>query len=78
MAQSKRARKTSALALEVTRIILRYIGVYLATKGVVSADAVDMVVTDPAIISLLAGLAMAAVSEAGWIVSRFRQWKETW
>lgn len=58
------------LALEITRIILRYIAVVLLTVGAPAALVEPL--GDPALVSMIAGLASVALAEGGWLMTKLR------
>lgn len=59
-----------ALALEITRIILRYLAVVLLTIG--APPALVEPLGDPALVSMIAGLASVALAEGGWLMTKLR------
>lgn len=59
------------LALEITRILLRYLGVYLLTIG--APDVIVNALGDPATVNYIAGSLVIAVAEGGWVRAKFNR-----
>lgn len=59
-------------ALELTRIALRYLGMFLIAKGVFAPETADSVFADPALVEIVAGVASAVIAEAGYALAKWR------
>lgn len=60
------------LVLEVVRILLRYIGAALITKGMVAPEIGAQFFDDPAVVQIVAGAVSAAVAEIGFAIAKMR------
>ena len=62
------------LALELARQILRWIGVLLMTWGV-PESMVGLTAHEDLVMAVAGGI-MYAVADTGWLVAKFRQWRD--
>ena len=60
------------MILELTRIILRYIGAALITKGVIAPDLGASLFSDPALVQIVAGAVASLVAEIGFAISKLK------
>lgn len=63
------------LTLELTRIVLRYLGMFLISKGVFAPGTQETIFGDPALVEILAGVVSSAAAEIGYAVSKYRKGK---
>ena len=61
------------LVLEITRQVLRWIGVWLMTVGVPD-QIVGLTANEDAIMGV-AGLVMYALADTGWLASKWKAWR---
>ena len=64
------------LTLELVRIGLRYLGMFLIAKGVFDQTTADSVFSDPALVEIVAGGVSAAVAEIGYAIAKVRAAKQ--
>jgi hypothetical protein len=63
------------LTLELVRIALRYLGMFLIAKGIFDPSTANSVFADPAVVEIVAGAVSAAVAEIGYAAAK---WREKW
>lgn len=60
------------LKLELVRIGLRYLGMFLIAKGVFDQPTAEGIFSDPALVEIVAGAVAAVVAEVGYAVAKMR------
>ena len=60
------------MTLEIIRIILRYLGMFLVSRGMFAPGTADSIFADPQLVQIVAGVASALVAEVGYGVSKWR------
>lgn len=61
-----------SLILEVVRIALRYLGMFLISKGIFAPGTQETVFGDPALVQVIAGAISAVLAEIGYAVAKWR------
>ena len=61
-----------SLFLELVRIVLRYLGMFLISKGFFSPGTAQTIFGDPALAQIIAGAVSAAIAEIGYATAKVR------
>lgn len=61
-----------SLILEVVRIALRYLGMFLISRGIFAPGTMETVFGDPALVQVIAGAISAVLAEIGYAVAKLR------
>lgn len=67
---------SASLALELARIGLRYLGMFLVAKGIFDPQTATSVFGDPALLEIIAGALSAAVAEIGYAMAKVKAARE--
>lgn len=62
----------ASLVLELVRIGLRYLGMFLVAKGVFDPQTATSILGDPALVEIIAGAVAAGVAEVGYAMAKVR------
>ena len=60
------------LTLELTRIALRYLGMFFIAKGLFDPGTAETIFGDPALAEFIAGGISAALAEVGYAAAKWR------
>lgn len=60
------------LTLELVRIGLRYLGMFLIAKGIFAPETADNIFADPALAEIIVGAVSAIAAEIGFAIAKWR------